>query len=585
MLKRLFRRRTARLRVAYDEAYRLPIPSLEGARGGFEVRRADDALHYLLRVRAVRTRDVVNPVPVTYEALARVHTPEYLDALQEPATLASIYAVPPHDIVGEGALRSVRLAVGGTVWATRETLRTGSPSLNLSGGFHHAFRGKGSGFCALNDVAVASALVRHDGFSGRIGVLDLDFHPPDGTADCLAADPSVWVGSISGTSWGPLPGVDDVVLPPKAGNDAYLEALRALLARAPSCGLWFVLSGGDVLAGDPLGDLGLTLGGIRERDLLVARHLRGRPQVWLPAGGYTPHAWKALAGTGMAIALDSDEVIPLDYDPLAARMVRISRSLGAERLSGSDALFAPGELDDLLGHPSPQSRRFLDFYTAQGLELALERYRVLPLLRRLGYEHLHVVLSQQGPYDVAKLHAVDSVTAQPVVLIELEVQRRELAGRPVLFVNWLSLRNPRARFSALRPKLPGQDVPGLGLAREMTNLLRLIAKRLGLAGVAFHPSWFHMAYAARHGSQFVDPARQGRFLALVRDLEALSLTEATRAVAEGRVLLNGQPYAWEAEDMVHWLEPPMDEQAQAALTRARDAAHFTVRPSVQQAAG
>ncbi len=582
MLERLFRRRAARLRLAYDEAYRLPIPSLEGARGGFEVRRADDALHYLLRARAVRTRDVVNPLPVTYEALCRVHTPEYLESLQDPATLAAIYSVPAHDVVGEGALRSVRLAVGGTVWAAQETLRSGLPTLNLLGGFHHAFRAKGSGFCALNDVAVAIAQVRADGFDGRVGVLDLDFHPPDGTADCLVGDPKVWLGSVSGASWGPLPGVDEQVLPPKAGNAAYLDAVRSALGRAPSCGLWFVLAGGDVLASDPLGDLGLTLGGIRERDLLVARRLRGTPQVWLPAGGYTPHAWKVLAGTGLAITLDSDEPIPLDYDPLAARMVRISRTLAPERLSGSDTLFAPGELDDLLGHPSASTRRFLDFYTAQGLELALERYRVLPLLRRLGYEHLHVELSQQGPYDVAKLHALDSVTEKPVVLIELEVQRRELNGRPVLFVNWLSLRNPRARFSSLRPKLPGQDVPGLGLAREMTNLLVLIAKRLGLAGVAFHPSWFHMAFAARHGSQFVDPERQGRFLALVRDLRGLNLTDATRAVAEGRVQLNGKPYTWEAEDMVHWLVPQEDDARRAAIARACETAHFALKTSVQQ---
>src|SRR5262249_18731904 len=152
-----------------------------------------------------------------------------------------------------------------------------------------------------------------------------------------------------------------------------------------------------------------------------------------------------------------------------------------------------------------------------------------------------------------------------------EVERKELDGSEVLFVNWLSLRNPHAHFSQKRPKLPGQDVPGLGLAQEAAALLALMAERLQLHGVAFRPSWYHMAYAARHGSRFVDAKRQGRFEALVRDLREVSLLEATRAVAEGRVKLNGEPYAWEADPMVRWLKAeghPLDA-AEVAAERER----------------
>jgi hypothetical protein len=47
----------------------------------------------------------------------------------------------------------------------------------------------------------AIAAVRADGFSGRVLVLDLDAHPPDGLAACLAGDPSCVIGSISGSDW------------------------------------------------------------------------------------------------------------------------------------------------------------------------------------------------------------------------------------------------------------------------------------------------------------------------------------------------------------------------------------------------
>lgn len=62
--------------------------------------------------------------------------------------------------------------------------------MNLLGGFHHARPDVAGGFCPVNDVAVAIAAVRADGFRGRVLVLDLDAHPPDGLAACLAGDPS-----------------------------------------------------------------------------------------------------------------------------------------------------------------------------------------------------------------------------------------------------------------------------------------------------------------------------------------------------------------------------------------------------------
>ena len=101
-----------------------------------------------------------------------------------------------------------------------------------------------------------------------------------------------------------------------------------------------------------------------------------------------------------------------------------------------------------------------------------------------------------SPYERARLKGVDAITGKEHTLIELEVDRRTLGTGTFLFVNWLSLRNPRAHFSNLRPQLPGQEVPGLGLAREMSQLLTLMAKRLSLDGVAFRPSWFHAGWTS-----------------------------------------------------------------------------------------
>lgn len=561
----------------YDEAFRLPLSGAEAGPSALETRRPDDAVHYLLQERAVEVRQVVNPEAVSYEALARVHTGEYLEQLHEPATLASIFAVDPSDVYVDEVMRSVRVGCGATLDGARYALDRHRPALNLFGGFHHAGPSRGSGFCALNDVAVAVRALRADGFGGQVAVLDFDFHPPDGTAACLGKDTSVWLGSISGADWGPLEGVDETVLPPGTGDGPYLEAVEALLSRMPPVQLAFVLAGADVLAGDRLGRLALSVGGTRRRDLLVARRLGATPQVWLAAGGYSPHAWKVLAGVGLVLAFDSDEPIPLEYDPLAARMSGIMRSLKTETL-GDQHFVTEADVADVLGLPRAGPRRLLNYYTAEGLEYALERYRVLPLIRRLGYGALRVSIDRAGAYDRGRLLGRDLSTGREVTLIDLEVERRRLGEGTFLFINWLSLRNPRARFSKLRPQLPGQEVPGLGLAREMTMILGLMATRLNLDGVAFRPSWYHMAWAARHGARFVDPARQGRFEALARDLRELPLLEATRAVAEGRVHLNHAPYVWEPDEMVRWQDTHLPDDSDAVAAE-RDRCHFTIGPA------
>ena len=574
------------LEVWHSPAYRLPLPGLEFATG-FEPRRADFVAWYLLQSGAITPETLRTPRRCSYQELARVHTAEFLDALARPEELARVFSVDAGLLPVDELINAVRLSVGATIDAAMHALshqgpRLGRRSLNLLGGFHHAGIARAGGFCPVNDVAVAIAAVRAGGLTGQVVILDLDAHPPDGTAECLEKDDKVWIGSISGADWGPLPRAVDETVIPGAGDAQYLEVLEGLLGRMPAgAQLAFVLAGGDVLAGDALGKLALTLDGVRRRDLMVSDALLHVPSVWLPAGGYSTSAWRALAGTGLALSLATRARIPRSYDPLGARFAEVASTLGREQLGSGDELSMDDVAEDL-GIQAQKTRLLLGFYSAAGLEHAFHRYGVLHELERLGYGPFRVEIGHLSPGDRMRLFGMDP-QQQEHLLVETMVEKREVARVPVLYVHWLTLRHPLAHFNDKRPRLPGQEVPGLGLAREAAELLQRMAARLDLQGVAYRPASYHTAYAGRGQLTFVDAVRQGRFEALVRDLGHLSLLSATSAIAEGRVQLNGAPYLWEPDEMVRWFEAPaLDLEL---VRQERERCRFTVEANRAGATG
>src|SRR5262249_41343658 len=235
---------------------------------------------------------------------------------------------------------------------------------------------------------------------------------------------------------------------------------------------------------------------------------------------------------------------------------------------------------ELRGAPRVKPRRLLDYYTAEGVEYALHRYGLLDFLGRLGYGPFRIAVepSSSGG-DRARLYG--RAGGVELLLVEIAVEKRVIGTERVLYVHWTTLRNPRARFSAGHARLPGQDAPGLGLAREIGELYERMARRLGLRGVAFRPSYYHTAFAARHRMQFPDPAPQGRLEAMGGVFREIPLDRAPIAVADGKARLNGEPYAWEPDEMLALLDPPVDPERAPAVAAAREAAHFTLADTAE----
>jgi len=276
------------LPLVYHPAYSAPLPSSH---------RFPMAKFRMLeeRLRRGGFRDPAHwwqPLPAPRRWMERVHGRAYLEAFAQGRLEASalrrigLPATTP-------LVRRTWLAVGGTVLTARLALERGI-ACHLAGGTHHAFPDEGSGFCIVNDVAVAARVLLEEGRVRQVLVVDLDVHQGDGTAWIFAEEPRVFTFSAHCASNFPARKQrSDLDLPLADGleDGAYLtligETLPPLLERVrPDLVLYN--AGVDPHREDRLGRLCLSDGGLLARDRMVLQACRSRgiPVATVLGGGY-----------------------------------------------------------------------------------------------------------------------------------------------------------------------------------------------------------------------------------------------------------------------------------------------------------
>lgn len=240
--------------------------------------------------------------PATRDELVRVHSPEYLDALQRFCEAGGGH-LDPDTVASAESFRAATVAAGTGLCAI-EALDAGAGdaafcALRPPG--HHAVADRAMGFCLVNSIAVAAAALAQRG--ERVAIVDFDAHHGNGTQEMFWTDPRVFYVSMH--EWPLFPGtgrLDDrgagagagttVNLPFPAGatGDVYLRALDEVVAPVleqfqPT---WLLISAGfDAHRADPLAGLGLSSGDfadITARVVAMAPR-RGRLIAFLE-GGY-----------------------------------------------------------------------------------------------------------------------------------------------------------------------------------------------------------------------------------------------------------------------------------------------------------
>ena len=242
------------------------------------------------------TRDqIIHPTLLQEERILRTHSAEYWQQLKDltlPGKAQRKIGFP----LSQQLIDRERTICQGTVDLAIHALTHESAGLNVAGGTHHAYYDRGEGFCILNDIIIgAHHIIDFHGLE-RILVIDLDVHQGNGTAVLAHGDPRIYTFSMHGAKNYPYHKETsdlDIPLEDFTGDDIYLSTLEDALEKlfkTVQPEFVFFQSGVDVLQGDKLGRMGLTLQGCKRRDELVFEYCKEHltPVVAVMGGGYSP---------------------------------------------------------------------------------------------------------------------------------------------------------------------------------------------------------------------------------------------------------------------------------------------------------
>jgi histone deacetylase 11 len=295
--------------IIYSPQYNISLGGIEKYHP-FDTAKYNTVRDYLVAKGLVKPEDIIEAPMASEAELLLVHSARYLASLTDPLVAARIAEVNelaflPSSLIEEGLYRPMKYATGGTILGAQLALQNNA-AVNLSGGYHHAKREGGGGFCYFSDIAIAVSVLWQTKPDLKVMIVDLDAHQGNGYASIFAGDPrivifDVYNGDIFPRDENAERYIDfPFKIKSQTDTDTYLALIArelpgALLKTKP--GLIIYNAGTDIDARDPLGGLAVSEEGIIKRDELVFSEARKSqaPILMLLSGGYTRESGRIIA--------------------------------------------------------------------------------------------------------------------------------------------------------------------------------------------------------------------------------------------------------------------------------------------------
>ena len=223
----------------------------------------------------------VEPLTATLEQLMRTHSADLIEHIQQVSWSGGGFLDHGDTYATPESFRLARLAAGGCCEAVDGVMtgraKNGIALVRPPG--HHAGFNSVSGFCLLNNTAVAARHAQEVHGAKRVAIVDFDVHHGNGTQEIFYLDDSVLF--VSTHLFAPFfyPGIGrsneigaghglgytlNVPLPPYVGDEGYCRIMKELVlpkVAAFKPDLLLVSAGYDAHWQDPLAQGGLSLRG------------------------------------------------------------------------------------------------------------------------------------------------------------------------------------------------------------------------------------------------------------------------------------------------------------------------------------
>jgi acetoin utilization protein AcuC len=322
----------------------------------FKVRRFELAFELMSEygLTGLPHAKIIECEPAREQDILNFHTHIYLSKLKEFSSADEPRADFRYGLgdvenpVFKGLYEWASLGTGGTVKAVRLVADEGfSTAFNLAGGWHHAHRGRASGFSYINDCVIAVNILLEKGM--RVAYLDLDAHHCDGVQEAFYDTDRVLTISIheSGMHFFPGSGFEketgtgkgkgytvNVPLLEHTDDVLYMKAFDEVafpLIAAYDPDILVTQLGADTFRSDPLTRLEITTHSYG----YIIRKLKALRIPWVALGGGGYESLNVARAWTLAWAIMNDTDLPLR---LPVTFVSTIRKLGYKNSMLSDAM-------------------------------------------------------------------------------------------------------------------------------------------------------------------------------------------------------------------------------------------------------
>ncbi len=192
----------------------------------------------------------------------------------------------------------------------------------------------------------------------------------------------------------------------------------------------------------------------------------------------------------------------------------------------------------------------------------LEITGVLSELKKRGYDSLQLELS--GSDDSYQKVAL---TYQNEILIHLRLSIQEYRiqindyffKEKYLVINWLQTRHPKQKGREMTRLYPGQDVPGLGIFQEMSDMIGFLIISLRLNGAVIRPEYFHDAVLFSRKFHFLEADSKALFMALKNEFPKHSIRAISTLLQNGKIQdAKRGVIEWKQIEMIFFLEKTLN---------------------------